>query len=73
MHIIPVTPALPNAVSKHGQNPPPAQAARDLLQTRDDLGEQPFGKLVSLFARGQTVPPSPTEQNTTVDPNLSDP
>jgi hypothetical protein len=73
MHIMPVTPALPNAVSKRDPNQPPAQAARDLLQTRDDLSEQPFGKLVSLFARGQTVPPSPTEQNTTVDPNLSDP
>jgi hypothetical protein len=73
MHIMPVTPALPNAVSKRDPNQPPAQAARDLLQTRDDLSEQPFGKLVSLFARCQTVPPAPTEQNTTVDPNLSDP
>jgi hypothetical protein len=72
MHIIPVTPALPNAVSKHDQNPPPAQAARDLLQNRDDLAEQPFGKLVSLFARDLALPPAPTE-NASVEPKLSDP
>ena len=36
---------------------PPAQAARDLLNTRTDLADQPFGKLVSLFARKLDVPP----------------
>jgi hypothetical protein len=37
---------------------PPAQAARDLLKTRDDLTDQPFGKLVSQIARGLDVPPA---------------
>ena len=36
---------------------PPAKAARDVLGTRPDLSEQPFGKLVSALARGQTIPP----------------
>ena len=36
---------------------PPAKAARDFLGTRQDLSDQPFGKLVSALARGQTIPP----------------
>ena len=36
---------------------PPAKAARDVLGTRPDLSDQPFGKLVSALARGQTIPP----------------
>jgi len=43
---------------------PPAKAARDLLQTRSELADQPFGKLVELFARGQTIPPQASSETT---------
>ena len=44
---------------------PPAQAARAAISGQPDLGDQPFGKLVSDFARGiapptVTTPDSPT-------------
>ena len=35
---------------------PPAQAARDAIAPQPDLGNQPFGRLVSLFARGLPIP-----------------
>ena len=42
---IPATPTLPPTAQSHTS---PAKAARGLLDTRSDLGEQPFGKLVAL-------------------------
>ena len=42
---------------------PPAKAARNLLETRSDLANQPFGKLVELFARGQAIPPQADATN----------
>jgi hypothetical protein len=44
---------------------PPAKAARNLLETRSDLANQPFGKLVELFARGQPIPPQGSSETTT--------
>jgi hypothetical protein len=49
MKILPTTTAQPHT--------PPAKAARELLETRPDLSNQPFGQLVSALARGQTIPP----------------
>lgn len=46
----------PHMVTQPDSRQPPAQAARDLLKTRDDLAEQPFGKLVAQIARGLDVP-----------------
>jgi hypothetical protein len=37
-------------------NASPAKSARALLETRPDLAEQPFGKLVEMFAKGETIP-----------------
>jgi hypothetical protein len=51
---IPATPTLPLTAQSHTS---PAKAARDLLNTRPDLAEQPFGKLVAALARGQAIPP----------------
>jgi hypothetical protein len=64
----------PNALTNQNQRQPPAKAARELLQSRPDLVSEPFGKLVSLFAQGQPVPPAPTDSNsaTTTDPNAGD-
>jgi hypothetical protein len=50
---IPATPTLPLTAQSHTS---PAKAARD-LNTRPDLAEQPFGKLVAALARGQAIPP----------------
>jgi hypothetical protein len=46
--------SMPPAASHAHQSP--AQQARDLLPTRDDLADQPFGKLVSMFAQGESIP-----------------
>jgi hypothetical protein len=46
--------SMPPAASHAHQSP--AQQARDLLPTRDGLADQPFGKLVSMFARGEAIP-----------------
>jgi hypothetical protein len=35
---------------------PPAKAARELLSTQSDMADQPFGKLVSMLARGEEIP-----------------
>ena len=63
MHVAPTSSLPSNVVTNQNQKQPPAQAARDLLQTRSDLTSEPFGKLVSLFARGQEIPPAPTDPN----------
>jgi hypothetical protein len=63
MHIAPATSIPSNIVTNQSQKQPPAQAARDLLQSRVDLASEPFGKLVSLFARGEQIPPAPTDPN----------
>jgi hypothetical protein len=38
----------------------PAKSARALLETRPDLAEKPFGKLVAMFAKGETILPEGT-------------
>jgi len=63
MHVAPVTSIPANAVTNQAHKQPPAHAARDLLQSRTDLASEPFGQLVSLFARGQDIPPAPTDPN----------
>jgi hypothetical protein len=35
---------------------PPARAARELLSIQSEVADQPFGKLVSMFARGEQAP-----------------
>ena len=40
---------------------PPAKAARAALKDRPDLADQPFGRLVSLFARGEPLPAAKTQ------------
>jgi hypothetical protein len=74
MHVAPTTSISSSAVTNQNQKQPPAQAARDLLQTRSDLTSEPFGKLVSLFARGQDIPSAPTGSNTAgaSNPSASD-
>jgi hypothetical protein len=72
MHVAPMNSIQPNAVTNQNQKQPPAQAARDLLQSRTDLADEPFGKLVSLFARGQPIPSAPINPNTTVATSSSD-
>jgi hypothetical protein len=51
-----VNPIGAQAIPHSQEKQPPAKAARDLLSTATDLPEQPFGKLVSMFARGEDVP-----------------
>ena len=74
MHIAPTTSIPANAVTNQAHKQPPAQAARDLLQSRTDLASEPFGQLVSLFARGQDVPPAPANPNSAdvTSPSASD-
>jgi hypothetical protein len=74
MHVAPKSSIPANAVTNQPHNQPPAQAARDLLQSRTDLSSEPFGKLVSLFARGQDIPPAPTDPNNAAftSPSASD-
>jgi hypothetical protein len=54
-----INPAASQALAKHQPHQPPAQAARNLLATREDLAERPFGRLVSVIARGQEIPAAP--------------
>jgi hypothetical protein len=64
-----VHPAVSNAIATSTSNP--ARAAREAIATNPDLADQPFGKLVSSFARGLPVgdaQPSTTE----VSPPTSD-
>ena len=74
MHIAPTTSVKPNAVTNQDHNQPPAKAALALLATRTDMADEPFGKLVSLFARGQDIPSAPSDQNTglAADSNTGD-
>jgi hypothetical protein len=65
MHVASTTSIPVNTVTNQAHKQPPAQAARDLLQSRTDLASEPFGQLVSLFARGQDVPPAPANPNST--------
>jgi hypothetical protein len=58
---IPSIATLPPTAQSHTS---PARAARELLDTRSDLADQPFGRLVSAFARGQTVPPQAPSETT---------
>lgn len=51
-----VNPVSAHAIPHPQEKQPPAKAARDLLSTATDLPEQPFGQLVSTFARGEDVP-----------------
>jgi len=44
-------------VHRHEPNSSPAKAVRSALEDRSDLQDQPFGRLVSLFARNQALPP----------------
>lgn len=50
----------------------PAQAARALIDERPDLADRPFGRVVSMLARGQTVPAAtsapPAEETADVVP-----
>ena len=36
-------------------NTSPAKAAREYRETHPDAAEQPFGKLVSMFAKGEPL------------------
>jgi len=40
--------------ASHAHNSP-AKAARELLQKRPDLANQPFGQIVSKLARGEEI------------------
>lgn len=61
-----VHPSLSAAVANQTTKLPPAQAARAALVDHPELGNQPFGKLVSAFARGMPLPPAPTSAPETV-------
>ena len=50
----------------------PAKAARDLLAARTDLATQPFGQLVSKFARGEQIAPATPATTATVCPPTED-
>ena len=63
MHIASTTSIPANTVTSQHHQQPPAQAARDLLESRANLANEPFGKLVSLFARGWDIPPTPSDSN----------
>lgn len=47
-----------SAVHRHEPDQSPAKAARSALEDRQDLQDHPFGRLVSLIARGQPLPAS---------------
>lgn len=64
MHVVPTTSMPSNTVSNQDHNQSPASIARGLLQDRADLASEPFGKLVSLVARGLDIPSAPTDPNT---------
>lgn len=44
--------AVNHVQSNNKSNVPPAKIARDYLTSNPDAEEQPFGKLVSQFAKG---------------------
>jgi hypothetical protein len=71
MHIASTTSIPANTVTSQHHQQPPAQAARDLLESRANLANEPFGELVSLFARGQDVPPS-VDRSKYTSPSASD-
>ena len=52
-----IHPAASQIASSAQNKQPPAQAARQILESRTDLSDQPFGKLVSQFAKGEEIPP----------------
>jgi hypothetical protein len=51
------------STSAYEPKAPPAKVAREMLASRADLAQQPFGRLVSKIARGQEIPepPAPPE------------
>jgi hypothetical protein len=49
----------------------PAKVAREMLASREDLAQQPFGRLVSRIARGQEIPAPPPPPETV--PPVSEP
>jgi hypothetical protein len=51
-----IHPAVSAAVLNSTNKQPPAQAARAAVSGQPDLADQPFGKLVSDFARGIPLP-----------------
>jgi hypothetical protein len=61
-----INPAV-NSTLSHAHHSP-AKAARELLQSRPDLAEQPFGQLVSKLARGEEIAPAPTTPDTAEPP-----
>jgi hypothetical protein len=54
--------AVPSAISNstNANKQPPAQAVRAAVTDQPELAVQPFGKLVSDFARGIPLPSSST-------------
>jgi hypothetical protein len=52
-------------VAKSHSKQPPAQAAQAAIADQPDLANQPFGKLVSDFARGVPLPSASTPENST--------
>jgi hypothetical protein len=56
-----VSAAIANSTGKQ----PPAQAARAAIANQPDLANQPFGKLVSDFARKIPLPSASTPDNST--------
>jgi hypothetical protein len=61
MHIQPPGFSVANVIDRQ----PPAQAAQAAIAAQSDLADQPFGKLVSDFARGIPLPSSATSASTT--------
>jgi hypothetical protein len=59
-------PQVSAAIANQTTKTPPAQAARAALADDVGLGNQPFGKLVSAFARGVQLPPSSSSAPETV-------
>ena len=51
-----INPVSASALHRAAPHEPPAKAARAALESRPDLADQPFGRLVSLFARGEPLP-----------------
>ena len=57
-----INPVSASALHRPEPHEPPAKAARAALATQPDLADQPFGRLVSLFAKGEPLPSAvPTE------------
>jgi hypothetical protein len=53
-----INPVSASALHRPTPHEPPAKAARTALASRPDLADQPFGRLVSLFAKGEPLPSS---------------